>query len=88
MRAKIDGLRVLKGGQGIATIYIDKDSMKEALDLNEQNVTVSLTYDTVVADPSESALFEDPLEQAQKSIQEALEYISVARTCGNKKEGE
>jgi hypothetical protein len=41
IKGHIDGLQVLKGGQGKATVYFSKDAMHGALDLNGQDVTIS-----------------------------------------------
>jgi len=42
LKCRVDGLQVLKGGQGKATIYFSKEAMHGALDLNEQDVVIGL----------------------------------------------
>lgn len=42
LKCHMDGLQVLKGGQGKATIYFTKSEMHGALDLNEQDIIIGL----------------------------------------------
>jgi len=53
---RVDGLAILKGGQGKATVYFDtKDATKAALDLNEHAVSMELAADPL---PDESETIE------------------------------
>lgn len=48
IKGHMDGLQVLKGGQGKATIYFKKEEMHGALDLNEQDIVIGITENNQV----------------------------------------
>ena len=52
VKCRMDGMMILKGGQGKATVYFDtKDATKSALDLNEQEISIGLPNALVPAEP-------------------------------------
>jgi hypothetical protein len=66
----MDGLQVLKGGTAKATVYFDtKDATKNALDLNEQEISIGLPAAPATAEPN-------TIEEIEKALTGALSAAS------------
>ena len=69
VKARMDGLQVLKGGLSKATIYFEtKEATKNALDLNEQEIEIGVA----------KAFTPDVSEGSPETIEDIEKYLEVA----------
>ena len=72
IKGHMDGLMVLKGGQGKATVYFTKDMMHGALDLNETDIDILSKSENTQAHQEEGPTRLEVLRGMQQFISEEV----------------
>ena len=74
IKVRMDGLGILKGGQGKATVYINKTDMPEALALNESVVVMGPDVDAATVMPVSDVM----LRNIHGSLRATLDELEAA----------
>ena len=86
IKGKLDGLQVLKGGQGKATIYFTKEVMHGALDLNESEVMLGkFVEDKAEVLPVELSIVSNVREILVRAIDEIDRNSGTNASAGTEK---
>jgi hypothetical protein len=72
IKGHMDGLMVLKGGQGKATVYFTKDMMHGALDLNETDIDIASKSEDSEAHQEEGPTRLEVLRGMQQFLNEEI----------------